>query len=44
MGKMRLSALISSGMVMQRECENTIWGYSEQGRMIRLRMGHIRLP
>lgn len=39
MGKIRLSALISNGMVMQRECENIIWGHCEQGRMIRLRMG-----
>lgn len=39
MGKIRLSALISDGMVLQREVENDIWGYTEPGREIRLVLG-----
>lgn len=39
MGEIRLSALLSDGMVLQRETENVIWGYGETGKMIRLRMG-----
>lgn len=39
MGKIRLSALISDGMVLQRETENVIWGYAKPGRDIRLFFG-----
>lgn len=39
MGKIKLSALLSDGMVLQRETENRIWGYAKAGKMIRLRMG-----
>lgn len=36
MGEIRLSALISDGMVLQRETENIIWGYAKAGRDVRL--------
>lgn len=39
MGKIKLSALVSDGMVLQRETENIIWGYAEGKKIIRLRMG-----
>lgn len=39
MGEIRLSALISHGMVLQRETENDIWGYAKAGREIRLILG-----
>ncbi len=39
MGKIWLSALISDGMVLQRETENVIWGFAEAGRSIRLFLG-----
>lgn len=42
MGKIKLSALLSDGMVLQRETENRIWGYAGGGKMIRLRMGAYR--
>lgn len=38
MGKIKLSALVSDGMVLQRETENIIWGYAEENKIIRLRM------
>lgn len=36
MGKIILSALISDGMVLQRNTENTIWGYAEPEKWIQL--------
>ena len=39
MGKFYLSSLISDGMVIQREAENVIWGYAEDGRKVSLSMG-----
>lgn len=42
MGKIRLSALLSDGMVLQRETENSIWGYAEPGRTIQLKMGEYQ--
>ena len=33
---MRLSSLISDGMILQRDVENSIWGYSEKGRTVEL--------
>ncbi len=36
MGQIRLSALISDGMVLQRGTENYIWGYAESGKSVRL--------
>lgn len=39
MGQIRLSALISDGMVLQRETENCIWGYGNPGKTIYLRLG-----
>lgn len=33
---MRLSSLISDGMVLQREVQNNIWGYSEKGAIVKL--------
>ena len=39
MGEIRLSALISDGMVLQRETENFIWGYATPGRDISLFLG-----
>lgn len=35
----RLSSLISNGMVLQRDVKNSIWGYSEAGRAIKLSLG-----
>lgn len=42
MGKIRLSALLSDGMILQRETENSIWGYAEPGRTIQLKMGEYQ--
>lgn len=39
MGKIRLSALFGDGMVLQRETENSIWGYAKPGKIIRLKIG-----
>ncbi len=39
MGKIRLSALISDGMVLQRDVENKIWGYANSGKLIRVFIG-----
>lgn len=39
MGKIKLPALISNGMVLQRDEENIIWGHCEPRKMMRLRMG-----
>ena len=37
MGKvMRLSSLVSDGMILQRDVENSIWGYGEKGRTVEL--------
>ena len=33
---MRLSSLISDGMILQRDVENSIWGYGEKGRTVKL--------
>lgn len=42
MGKIRLSALLGDRMVLQRETENSIWGYAEPGRTIQLKMGEYQ--
>lgn len=39
MGKIKLPALISDGMVLQREAENKLWGYAEPGKVIRVVLG-----
>lgn len=39
MGNIKLSALISDGMVLQRETENKLWGYAEPGKVMRLVLG-----
>lgn len=31
---MRLSSLISDEMILQRDVENSIWGYGEKGRTV----------
>ena len=33
---MRLSSLVSDGMILQRDVENSIWGYGEKGRTVEL--------
>ena len=33
---MRLSSLISDEMILQRDVENSIWGYGEKGRTVEL--------
>ena len=39
MAKIELPALISNGMVLQRDVENIIWGYGKPGKTMRLYMG-----
>lgn len=39
MGELRLTPLLSDGMILQRDRENCIWGYADAGETIRLQMG-----
>lgn len=40
---MRLSSLISDEMILQRDVENSIWGYGEKGRTVELSLKIFRL-
>lgn len=37
----KLSALFSDGMVMQRDVENNVWGYAEAGEAVKIAMGEF---